>query len=148
MSGRGKGGKGLGKGSEERPGKWTKRDMAIEWEAGQEAVVVSYITPCDMSCANRHLPMEELHPRVKAAVLGSSDPVPEFEWNLDEENIMETLFEHLQPQSDEDDDDEDEELDHDEVVEDIEEWAKELKRSPAPDVAVKVRARVCIFRDA
>ena len=90
MSGRGKGGKGLGKASEERDAKRAKRDMAMEWEAGQEAVLVSYVTPSDMSCGNRFLPMEELHSHVKAAVLGASDPVPEFQWNLDEEDTLET----------------------------------------------------------
>ena len=145
MSGRGKGVNGRDAPiTSGPPSKKSKRDSTIEWQTGQAAVLVSYITPGDMSCANRFQPLEELHPHVKAAVLGSRDPVPEFEWNLDEEDTLETLFEHLP--SEEDDEEEDEEIDHDEIAEDVEEWAKGLYRYPPPDVPVQVRARVCIFR--
>ena len=153
VSGRGKGGKGLGK---------KQRVAEFEWTAGQDAFDVAYVNDGDCELHIYTVPASKMDP-VLAHVFKESG-AKKVMWDLGQEDTMEDLFENLtQRQFDkltaedgddgddgdddeegEEEDDEEEAIDdRDQVVDHIRDWITDLpdKFSEPPGVPVNILAK-------
>lgn len=149
MSGRGKGGKGLGSDAKKRK---VGDEAFYKWSAGEEAVVLSYINSNEYELVGLLVPMKMLHKLIVKAVSRSESPC--FEWNLDDINSFETLMEVLNPIDikrffDKTDTDDDSETDQNDIVESIKEWCDEHLEhfKKAPTVPVQCMGRIVICGD-
>ena len=173
MSGRGKGGKGLGKG---------RKETEYGWKTNEEVAVVSFISSNEAEFANLVVPMAKVHPLVKMAIDGVEKydgSCARFEWTSGDEDSFESLFEMLNGKAvrrileiesdgdgDEDEDEEEEEpppkrrkraedaepdddFDKDVVMEAVSEWFATLSqwRKPPP-VPVLVMATASLIEEA
>jgi hypothetical protein len=132
MSGRGKGGKGLGAAARKRA-----KLEPYEWTPNERVAVVSYANYGNREVNSWVVPVGKLHQYVRAALLRiekSSDTMPsnvELCINLSDEGDNEGLFEYLKASDlrsddeDEDEDDEDDEIeDRSDVLEEIGTWVQ------------------------
>jgi len=149
MSGRGKGGKGLGK---------KQRVAEFEWTPGQNAFNVVYVNNGDCETHIYTVPESKMDPILMHMFKESG--AKKFMWDLGQEDTMEDLFENLtQKQFDKltaedgddgDDDEEGEEEaidDRDQVIDHIRDWIIDLpdKLSEPPGVPVNILAKFGIY---
>ena len=172
MSGRGKGGKGLGKG---------RKETEYAWKTNEEVAVVTFISSNEAEFAGMFVPMTKVHPLVKMAIDGVEKydgSRARFEWTAGDEDSFETLFEMLngkavrrildiESDGDEDEDEgedeepsskrrkrgedaePDEDFEKDVVMEAVSEWFATLSqwRKPPP-VPVMIKASASLMEEA
>jgi chemotaxis protein histidine kinase CheA len=149
MSGRGKGGKGLGK---------KQRVAEYEWKAGEDVFEVAYMNNGDCEMHIFTVPLSKMDPVLQHVYTESG--AKKFVWDLSQEETLDDLFEHLNAKqfeklTSEDDDDgegeeeeedeEEEEIeDKDEVIDHIRDWISNLSDKLSDPVGVPVNI-LCKF---
>ena len=145
MSGRGKGGKGLGK---------KQRVAEYEWKAGEDVFEVAYMNHVDCEMSIFTVPLSKMNPVLQHVYTESG--AKKFVWDLGEEETLDDLFEHLNAKqfeklTSEDDDDgegeeeEEEEIeDKEEVIDHIRDWISNLSDKLSNPVGMPVNI-LCKF---